>query len=305
MFKEKKLMKLENELFQSVQYYRLAYDLQNAKDALDINNNNRVIKLDIKFLNDIESNIRSNNAEKLNVELDNIKKELEAFIEKNAKEEYQLLLSDKLDSILEDVFYKDQYDIKKTLFAFKVLLDNEYKYLNNEEALKKVSEIIFKDENKMSEIQEKLSNVYATIANKGISLNQIAIIAGIGLATGAIIGAGIGILSLLAAGGITTSAFVVLDKYNIHKAKKDFAKLSVEETALFLAMKAILIDVAKEKMPTDVFKDNLSEVLNFVEQLKSEVSYLLFVEKEDVASNKDKLKQFHNFDNYMLKTFNI
>ena len=44
-------------------------------------------------------------------------------------------------------------------------------------------------------------------------------------------------------------------------------------------------------------KNEISDLLSLTDDLRSDVSYMLFVENEDVTNNKAKLSMFHNFDN--------
>jgi hypothetical protein len=116
----------------------------------------------------------------------------------------------------------------------------------------------------------------------------------------ATVGAGAGIISLyafLAGGALVGATYITLNETKRRKIKEEFAKLSLDESASLLAIRCHIIGKLKKNTEDRHVKDEISDLLALTDDLRSDVSYELFVENEDVENNKAKLSMFHNFDN--------
>lgn len=63
-----------------------------------------------------------------------------------------------------------------------------------------------------------------------------------------------------------------------------------------LAIKAYSLSVAKRLDVADTFKGRIDSILGMIQDLKGDTDYALYVEKENVAENKQKIQLFHRFD---------
>ena len=54
--------------------------------------------------------------------------------------------------------------------------------------------------------------------------------------------------------------------------------------------------IAKQTMPQNIFKEKTSELLQMLQDLKSDTDYVLLVEKQNIEENKKKIHVFHNLD---------
>ena len=89
--------------------------------------------------------------------------------------------------------------------------------------------------------------------------------------------------------------------HNRKVAKRAFREMDFEEAARLLTIRCYLIKRSRFEIPLDDMKEQLSDLLALTDDLRADVSYELFVEKENIDLNKDKLKLFHNFDNEMIE----
>ena len=202
--------------------------------------------------------------------------------------------------------------MNKYLLSIRLILDNEYSYRANKKSLEAVSAILYNgEENRLNEINTRLQQIYLKIAKKPMSNNQktaliaVGVLSLLSLGLGSVVApSGIAITGSTLAGLLSIGLVAEgMNLYNKAQVKSDYKSLSVEESAFFLTLKALLIEHAREMMPKNEFKENLNEILESIDDMKSEVGYLLFVENESIDENKEKLNQFHNFDKLMLNVF--
>ena len=77
--------------------------------------------------------------------------------------------------------------------------------------------------------------------------------------------------------------------------------MNYNSTAQMLAIKCYIMNIAKQTMPENVFKEKTSELLQMLQDLKSDTDYMLLVEKQNIEENKKKIKVFHNLDEKLTK----
>ena len=79
--------------------------------------------------------------------------------------------------------------------------------------------------------------------------------------------------------------------------------MNYNDAAKMLAIKCYIMSVAKQTMPENVFKEKTNELLQMIQDLKSDTDYVLLVEKQNIEENKKKIKVFHNLDEKLAKIF--
>lgn len=328
-----KIKHQENDLFVYFQKVRLekAYSI-NSKKLADLEPKNAakptLFEKTKKFIANTTFKY-----EKKDVTIEN---DLKRFDQKHL--ERNIISHSKASELSFELFSDDKYGLSKLLFAISVILDDEYEYKYKEEGLREVSSILYKDQNMILDIKDSLESHYKKIANKGLSSVQKGILIG----TAALSLVGIITLPILLGGGIaasasTTTALVAahgigdlqlglgaitvealllgaaftgaayggMKLYNSSKIREEFKLLSPEKNALFLAIQCTHIEMIKDVFSDREFNDILDDILKNLNTLKGDLDYFLFVEKNSVKDNKEKLKSFHEFDKELLKILEI
>ena len=111
----------------------------------------------------------------------------------------------------------------------------------------------------------------------------------------------IAIAELLLDSAIVGFAYKSMDMYNRNIVKKSFREMDYNRAAHMLAIKCYLMKRAKSIMPSNLYKEKISELLQMIQDLKSDTDYLLFVERELPEVNKNKIRVFHNMDKKLME----
>lgn len=78
-----------------------------------------------------------------------------------------------------------------------------------------------------------------------------------------------------------------------------------EDIALELALDCLLINELEKQNRTMDLKNEIDELLSNVSDLRGDVQYLLFVERENIEENKEKLRLFTRFDQQLIKIMGL
>lgn len=324
----------EIDIFKSIQYYRLKKELELLEKDKSLKEEN--IKKDNKFMNFIKGN--ESKSKKLSDLIDKVSGAIHRFEMDNASINYNLYFENKLRDAVNEVYLFDKYGLNKILFSISIALDNSYEYRYEKEELTEVSMVLFNDNNKIINIKDKLEDHYKHISTKSLTDKQKGILmiigaSGIALATAlpifmvgglfasaavtaealAFIGfgdmqLGIGIAALagIIAGSIALgSTYASFKMHNLNEAKKAFKALNGNEAALLLAIKTVLVDEANRVMPSNDFKEYFSEMLETIDTLKSDTEYMLYVERDSVDTNKDKMEVFYKWNKQLIKVLDL
>lgn len=227
--------------------------------------------------------------ESANKALDQFNKQNEVTLSKETAEEE-----------LKRLFENDKYGLAKLVFAASIILDNEYKYEYFEEGLNEASGILYGDQDTLSKIQKQLEENYRAVSlNSFTDLEKVSLI---GVTSLAIILAPVFALAATTVGAI--AAHDILKK-NKEKFKEEFKNSSSESNAFYLALQLTYIQRIRKDVSNDEFKDELDSILKHIEELKSDLDYYLFVERENIDSNKNKMKAFNAFDKRLIKVLEL
>ena len=239
----------------------------------------------------LERNLKSSDTVKKDASL-----ELNKFNSNNEK----VMSKEEVENELDRLFENDKYGLARLVFGVSVVLDSEYSYEYLEEGLAEASRILYKDDNSLSEIKRQIEENYRAVSLTSLSsLEKGAII---GAATLTIIFAPILALASAAVGIIAAHEIY---KQNNEKYKEEFKKSSSKDNSFYLALELTYIQRLRKLISGDEFKEELDSILKHIEELKSDLDYYLFVERESTKENREKMLSFNAFDKRLMKILEI
>ncbi|MCQ2753059.1 MAG: hypothetical protein MJ206_02250 [Bacilli bacterium] len=218
---------------------------------------------------------------------------------------------------LKQLVGQDKTGTNQLMFDLSVILDNKYKYTYLDDGLMAVSSYLHSQDDYLLNLKDDLESIYKVIADdKSLSLKQMGILAGVSLAT--ILACIIVPLSAptVTAGSAAATTFLIgtalvggtyigMKEYNKEEIRKQFRKLTPDELAMELSIQILCIKHLRMKLNSDEFKDRLNLILEELNTLKADLDYYLFVERQDIDSNKRKLHIFHGFDKCLEEALGI
>lgn len=334
----KKNEKIYCDVFKSFQYFRLKKTVELANQILDQNVvNNEISKYNL--ISKASNLIKSKKSNKAQESKDEYELVIQNFEKENKEYNYKLYYNNTLETNINELFKEDTYSLSKLLFTINVIFDKKYDYKGNDDCFKVMSSILYHDSNKFSEIQNQFKQTYLAINKKEFSSLQKGIMIGAGIASiAAVVMFPIAFVGgVSAAAPVTTSALAALGisdmqigvgiaalggllgalainvllidlpmyGYNKKQLINEYRTLSLEDSATLLTIKALLISEAKKSMPKDEYKEKMSEILEIVDDFKSDTEYLLFAENNNILVNKEKMKQFHRWDLEVMKLLKL
>ena len=277
--------------------------LQKAKELSEVNANRNFNKKEgasfketiNSFGRFLERNMKSTDTVK-----NNAKEALEKF---NAKNEHVMSLEE-VKNELDRLFENDNYGLAKLVFGASIILDNEYSYEYLEEGLNEASSILYGNPETLFQIKTQLEENYRSLSFgslKSSEINMAVCLIGLSLLLAPITAAATLVVGA-AVGGI--AAHQVISK-NKEKLKEDFKNSSLKDNAFYLAMQLTYIQRIYKSINEDDFKEELDSILKHIEELKSDFDYYLFVERNSLADNKEKLLMLNAFDKRLMKVLEI
>lgn len=330
----------ELEIFREIQFFRLTMEVEDSLREIEKNEtvNTDSLKGLQKFFTSIGNSIKNSKTEKLSQNKLEAEKKLDQFLNENP---FFCTKNASEDTIRQDVnlfFGGFTPMMERERFAVSVIMDNEYSYIQNESHDKAISRALFSNETQYEEIKKRLEDLYREIAKKPLSAVQKGAMIGIGalsaatlflfpvIMAGGITAAaptttaalaaigfgdmqvGIGMLSLYSAllgGAAMGITYKAMEEENQDQLRREFCQLNFDEAAKLLAIRALFIERSKFYMNENEIKENISDLLELIDDFRSDTSYELFVEHSDIAKNRDKIQLFHNFDKTMIKVCGV
>ena len=239
----------------------------------------------------LERNLKSSDTVKKDASL-----ELNKFNSNNEK----VMSKEEVENELDRLFENDKYGLARLVFGVSIVLDSEYSYEYLEEGLTEASRILYKDDNSLLEIKRQIEETYRAVSLTSLSsLEKGAII---GAATLTIIFAPILALASAAVGIIAAHEIY---RQNNEKYKEEFKKSSSKDNSFYLALELTYIQRLRKLTSGDEFKEELDSILKHIEELKSDLDYYLFVERESTKENREKMLSFNAFDKRLMKILEI
>ena len=324
------------ELFKSLQYLRLQYCLYVVEEEIKKNQISKYSPNDGFFkgvFNALGDDVRTNKLNKSLVVKNRIKSEISRFENSVTDNIYDI---DELNSVIREVFQNDIYSLEKTIFSISIIFDGEYHYEYENESLNYISTILWNKNDRLLNMKNSIEDIYKDLAKQPLSTNQKLLLGGTaalvlltatvpalalgGLSASGITGGlagfgtavglggtmveGVGLMALaelLLDGAIIGFTYAMLDNYNKNIVKNSFREMNYNSAAKMLAIRCYVMHVAKQTMPKDIFKEKVSELLQLLQDLKSDTDYVLLVEKQNIEENKKKVRVFHNLDDKLAK----
>lgn len=225
-----------------------------------------------------------------------INKSIEEFNGKNEK----VMPKEEAEEAVQRMFENDSYGLAKLMFATSIILDDEYPFEYVSEGLAEVSMILYGDEKVLPEIKKQLEDNYRHLSLKSIANTEQGVLAAISVALFGLTIAVAPVVAVASAAVGAVAAHELLTK-NKEKIKEEFKKSSSETNAYYLALQLTYIQRIKNSLSEDDFKEELDSILKSVNELKADLDYYLFVEKESANENKAKLDSFHKFDDRLVE----
>lgn len=317
-----KINSREMELFRYIQKLRLDLDLDTVKEKIqgatadDIPDEDFIlVKWGKQLVNTVKGTAMP--------ELERIRGEIEGELSTFSSKYRPAVVA---PGELVDKLFGKGFSISKRIFAINVILDTEFKYAYREEGLKLASGILFGNVYELAEIENKLAESYLKIAKAPKSLLDGALLAGsaavalflalpaFAASTTAAAGAGAAfrlgeihlstsmmtLYACLVGGTVFGACWGTMAHSEKSSARREFRNMSADDCARLLAIRAYIVEVSKENLDPDEFKEQLSDLLLLIDDLRSDVSYELFVEENNIECNREKLTMFHSFDNAMI-----
>ena len=304
-----------NHLADLLYFYRLKEDLMLAEDKIQ---ENQLIEVEseknpfVKFWNkNIENARRSDELEKYTEQKGNIERRISDFLSSHSDFDYEEYVKvGKIQDYIDKELKDDKASLARVNLALLVVLqDKDFVYV--EETKQAVSRLLFDNKTTVKQLQEKLEKNYIKISGK-TTFDEVGktVLLGIGLATaatglwaGAL--AGGALLDVLVGSalysavvvGISAIVYKSIDSVKKDDIKKEFRKLSSSDAGAMFAIKATLIEEAKKRMSKQEFEEFLDSNLRLASDLRSDVEFMLLVEKKDIEQAKGKIKVFNNWTN--------
>lgn len=332
------LMGKQAKLFRSFQFLRLTKAREFV--FRDLNNNVQVQSKPTdgffsKLVTGIGNEFRNERTRKFTEKEKAIDEATQKFVSDHCGPQGELYSLKEIPDVIKELFSDDVYEIEKAMFSISIIFDEEYKYEYPDETLRFVSSIIWNDENTLTGYKKDIMSTYKELAKQPLSMGQklflggtatlvllfpaipsLAIsglsasgitstLAGFGLlGLGGTMVEGVGLMALaelLLDGALIGFTYAALDSHNKTIVKKSFRDMNFNDAALMLAIKCRIMSLAKDKMPKEIFKEKSSELLQMIQDLKSDTDYVLLVEKQNIEENKKKIRVFHNLDDELVK----
>ena len=290
----------------------------NEKDLLTFFQQVRLIKA--KELSDVNAkgNYSSKDGDSFGQKLSNLSRYLErsfksadtkknnaneALEKFNAKNE-KVMTKEEVETELSRLFENDAYGLAKLLFGASIILDNEYKYEYLEEGLIEASQILYGNPDTLLQIRGQIEDNYRSLTFGSLSNTEIGL-------TMCIVGLSLVLAPISALAAVTVGATVgviaahQLISNNKEKLKADFKKASSNDNAFYLAMQLTYIQRIRGSIKSEDFKEELDSILKHVEELKADLDYYMFVERDMSKDAKEKSQLFHAFDKRLIKVLEL
>lgn len=334
---ENEQMANQQELYDELAYYGFTCDLQiienkmRENEPLSFDKNKGVLE---NFWN---KNVRNENRRramaKLSEKKNRVLNRIEVYKGEHVNADMELD-KEQLKMRIEETFVGENAFIAKTLFSLRFCLDDQIEYENKKVIYADISELLFGNENVLDELYDNMKDNYAQLIKAPIAKAQKVILKCLGVAAliavalpplflggtaitamtvpallesaVAEIGAGIvgvtevvAIYSAIILGGALLGTEVV-KLINGHNAKTNLRKISPEDLGFLLAVKATVIQYAKKELPDGEIKSVLDDCLKQLNDLRSDLEYLLIVERLDAEKSKKKIEICNNFTNRLV-----
>jgi hypothetical protein len=306
-------MKL-NELINSMKLVRLNEDLTIIEKGIEDNvqvekdEKDNIFK---KFGKNINNSIKKNRTEGL----EKNKKDDQDAIEKINKDYPEATAEQTtLETGLKEAITSDE---AKYILAILYILSDEHEYKDDEATLKKVSNLIFQDEERLSNVRHEVNSHYGKVANGlfGALKSSPALLSALEGYLLSYTKEGTDAYSIAKESmanidakeedknsAITMTALLLTGKKELSFTSSEegndaFFKLDKTNVQASLGIRAYLLSIVKPTLSEDEIKKDVKAILTSTSSLSLSCQELMIIEKKDQENAKEKLNSINNFIN--------
>lgn len=324
MEETKKIFIDEDNLYLSLEYYRLKKDLEildeRIKDNAPIDSTLEKNKINKVWQDKVLNTIRKKNSSSLSEVKKKYLDQMEEYIKKNG--EGLDKSEEELSSLVEEFFKNDASGEARIIFGLKLVLNSDYEFFDEKTSLEKVSNILFDNLTKLADIKEELKKNYYEINKKKLNEFDKNVWKGLGIVLASSLALGpIGTLAstwnkdvkealneLTYAGDKTNTIALTLSAATLNVfligatagviglselrkddvLKKEYRSITPDGLAIRYAIKATILEEIKKKGDMESFSLFLDDALQVLDNYRADQEYMMIVEKKDieVASRK-------------------
>lgn len=305
---------MNNNIYLSIQYYRLKFELDEFNKVISENQTEEV-KSKWNLIGKASNSMKDSKAKKYEEKKTELEKKIAEFEEKNKDFNYNQYFDNTLENSINEEFKEDKYSLAKILFSMLLSLDDSYEYEYKEKELENISKFLFNDSEKIEKVNSNLRSHYNGILasllqsvsfdnntkellNKvlddSLSCNDIK---NVKVETN--------VLSLITFMSLSFGKANIKEIYDANQMDETFIKADSKEIALALALNLVLLSYAKDTIESDAFKSALKDLLLVISSIKQIFYNELFVEKKDSKLNQSKISLFQRYDLELMKVFDL
>ncbi len=269
MYKINELNKDQELLLKNILLQRLELEIEIAKEELDKNIEKAKVGNNIfnNIVTDVTNSVRSTNRTKYSNNLEDITK---------IKDTYCINL--KVYSL--ETIKAELINLKKdinlyNLFILTLITDSSVKNFYGKKSLELLSNTIFDDSKLLQSYKDSFSKVYRELYNQNLLENQFV--------------------------DLVTST--VLTCVNKTEKINEIKNLEYEDLSHYLSIKYCLFKF-KYKTEDSLSKDELSDIITFINDLRQDCLYYILVEKENIEKHKKTRDLYNRFEKLLITEFN-
>lgn len=295
--RKKEAQRLENSIELSIKYSRLLEEIRDTEEKNDVIKDKKIAIMKAKKININKDYIK---------EVKNVIDEIEKFPE----DRYNLYETNQLQSKLNLLSSRNDFEIIKNNMAIKIVLDNCVNYCNTDDYLEKISEILYNDKNKLSLMKKELTKIYLLLTNKKIALsNDI-----VNIPLPKFKKAGLFVLKQVKKHpkvAIASAAVAVLIgvgngiKNKHKKTKKALKQINSDDLEYVLLVNAFCLKVACDYMNEIDYYKYFKSKMKSINTIKKLVNNELFIKWYDKENNAKKLELLNRFDEYIMNNIQL
>ncbi|RIA66530.1 hypothetical protein EI71_01579 [Anaeroplasma bactoclasticum] len=314
----------EDNLYLSLEYYRLKKDLEiieeRIRDNAPIDTNDEKNKLNKVWQDKVVNTIRKKNTNSLSEEKKKYMDQMDLFLNNNGNGYDKC--EEELVSLVNEFFKNDASGEARIIFGIKLALNSEYKFFDEKTSLEKVSNLLFDNLTKLGEVLEELKKNYYAINKKKLNEFDKNVWKGLGIVLVSSLALGpIGTLAstwnkdvkealneltyagektntiALTVSAATLNIFLigatagVIGLSELRKddvLKKEYRAITPDSLAMRYAIKATIIEEIKKKGDKEVLAKCLDDALTVLDNYRADQEYMMIVEglDKEIASRK-------------------
>lgn len=312
------------DLHRSVQYFRLQTDLRLTEEKIAAASPSQIAEdknVLSRGFSRLKNRIKGTAIPPLESKRGEILEEIDRFFTEHATADVRILEREDEASAMHELFGDEPFSAARLLLYVGLVLDQEYTYIYGDASLRAVSARLCGNEETLLALQERVRALYLKLNRKPLTQNQKATL----IAIGAVLASGVLTLPMaavslsaasllnapLTSGAVALCACLMggvlfgacyggMELHNRKQLKEAFRDMTVDEAAMALTVRCLMIEESKKVLGDESFKENVNDLLCCVDDLRADTMYELCVERHSVEDNRERVRLFHNFDNTLV-----